>query len=548
MDIKPKIVLAPNVWKQIKWLTRNCETEIGAVGTVQIKQEEFKNGEDEYQHAYFYVDKLFFPEQTVSGCTVNIKPNAWVDIHKDVHDTENTNIAFYWHRHPNGSAAHSHTDEEKTFEVFMSPTSKKRYFCFLQTSEGSDGKIIYEARLETKIPVRATIKHPDVALVYEKETEPEEKELPEGEKAPELFNKTWEALTSELNVGELDDDDLSKIKEKLMGDWNNLKSNMELQKECTAIIKEKVKEEVIAVTHYNYGNNGRFHRNYNYAKKDTNAWGNLQALQKLFGTVEDTKESGYIDNDILNGMATSSEEKASLRYKNGQIVVTAGELFQKVLSKTLKKLPFTKLIRRQDMEETNGITTWKLQPSKKSFAKLRESLNKLFMEFNRTILSEITESTITSLEDFIEQSEEEGDWDENRGIQRYDDFHGQCGYDRDYYPPSNRALGYGTSEMEEHTVTGGIKIINQVFAELEAIGNIEWSSDGYGEVFVDDGDDEVLAGTLIMNDNEELLVEGTELVNIIKPIEKVLKEAQTRLLTKKTKGGKKKNVKRTKSK
>jgi len=246
------------------------------------------------------------------------------------------------------------------------------------------------------------------------------------------------------------------------------------------------------------------------------------------------------------------EEKASIRYKNGAITVTAGELFQNVLDKKLFKKPFISLIRRKDMEEVGGVTTWKLQPSKKSFTKLREELNKLFMEFNRTILSEITKSTITSLEDFIDQNEEENELG-NPQITQYDDEFG--GYDypssrHSYYPPYNRALGYGTPKMKEHTVTGGITIINGIFAELDNIAVIEWSEDGYGEVFIDDGDDEVLAGTIIMNSSEALLVEGTALVDIVKPIEDVLKEEQLKRITtpKKIKRGKKKNVKRTKPK
>ena len=59
---KAIVMLSNDVYRKIRWFTENYENEIGAVGTVSIRQQE--------KEKYFYVEKLFFPQQAVTGSTV----------------------------------------------------------------------------------------------------------------------------------------------------------------------------------------------------------------------------------------------------------------------------------------------------------------------------------------------------------------------------------------------------------------------------------------------------------------------------------------------
>ena len=159
MEHKAKIILATDVYKQIEWLTRNFDKEIGAVGKGKVKTED---GEK-----FFYIDKLFFPQQTTSSASVHITPEMWGTLIKDPEFVENLgNIRFYWHKHPGGNPAHSQTDEEESYEQFMADESNSKWFCFLQTAlKGNE--IVTESRIDIRNPVRATILDAGINLTYE---------------------------------------------------------------------------------------------------------------------------------------------------------------------------------------------------------------------------------------------------------------------------------------------------------------------------------------------------------------------------------------------
>ena len=48
-----KVVLANEVYKKLVWFTENFDKEIGAIGTVKIRQEDGDK--------YFYIDNIYFP-------------------------------------------------------------------------------------------------------------------------------------------------------------------------------------------------------------------------------------------------------------------------------------------------------------------------------------------------------------------------------------------------------------------------------------------------------------------------------------------------------
>jgi len=164
-DYKARVVLAPEVHKIITHLTNNLDTEIGAVGKVSIRQE---NGEK-----YFYVYKLLFPQQNVTGATVHFTPAMWGSLVKKYGLAELKDIAWYWHRHP-GNSAHSETDEENTFNAFMDKDANRNFFIFYQTAIGTDDTWNDEARIDIRKPIRATILDKDIDVTFE---DPDEKKI-----------------------------------------------------------------------------------------------------------------------------------------------------------------------------------------------------------------------------------------------------------------------------------------------------------------------------------------------------------------------------------
>jgi len=150
--VKTRIRLAEEPYRIIKWFTNNWSKEIGAVGVCKIVDGEL------------YVEKLCFPDQTVNGAHVHFKPADWGPIVTQLEDHEIAKVLFYWHKHPDNNPGASPGDEEDTFDAFMDEKSGgRRIFGFLQTSAKTGNDFIYEARLELRKPIKATIK--DVELI-----------------------------------------------------------------------------------------------------------------------------------------------------------------------------------------------------------------------------------------------------------------------------------------------------------------------------------------------------------------------------------------------
>lgn len=177
---KARLVLAPRVSKIIKWLTHNFDKEIGAVGIGGIKEID--------GYPSFYVEELFFPEQEVTGATVDIKSEAFVKLRKEIGADKLSRMMFYWHRHPSGSAGCSGTDEEDTFGSFMNEKAGRKYFTFLQTATSGTG-IVHEARIDVRDPFRVTITNDNIDLTVERT---EEDKLVE-----EICNKAIEEKVTE---------------------------------------------------------------------------------------------------------------------------------------------------------------------------------------------------------------------------------------------------------------------------------------------------------------------------------------------------------------
>lgn len=165
MKEKATIVLHPKVAKQIRWLTHNYDKEVGAIGIGGYKT---VNGKPSV-----YVEELLFPEQEVTGSTVDISASAWVKLRTE-HGADKLNkMMFYWHRHPGGSPHHSSVDEDDTFGSFMNDSAGRKYFAFLQTAV-SGKELVHEARIDLRDPFRVTIENPNIDLVVEQTDEDRE--------------------------------------------------------------------------------------------------------------------------------------------------------------------------------------------------------------------------------------------------------------------------------------------------------------------------------------------------------------------------------------
>jgi hypothetical protein len=154
---KAEILLEQEPYEIIRWLTLNYDKEIGAVGIGRIENQKI------------IIEELCFPEQEVTGTTIHFESGDWGSIIKELTTKYGEKeaiekikkINFYWHKHPNGSAKPSNTDEEHTFDAFMDDDAKRRYFAFLQTAKktwGSD-EIEWEPRIEMRYPIRHTIEN-----------------------------------------------------------------------------------------------------------------------------------------------------------------------------------------------------------------------------------------------------------------------------------------------------------------------------------------------------------------------------------------------------
>ncbi len=153
------IKLKEEPFKIIKWLTKNFDKEIGALGVG-----EFVNGE-------LVVERLLFPKQIVNGAHVHFKPEDWGSVIEECRKIEEETgedpfgkICFYWHKHPDGSATASQGDEQDTFAVFMPEETDREYFGFMQTANQRNGDgFTYDARIEMRKPIMCTIENAKLA-------------------------------------------------------------------------------------------------------------------------------------------------------------------------------------------------------------------------------------------------------------------------------------------------------------------------------------------------------------------------------------------------
>jgi len=333
----PKIVLSLDVWKKIKWFTEHMDTEIGAVGTMDIKEED---GEK-----YFYVDKLFFPKQRVTSATIHFTGEMWGELVRDVGMEDLGRIAFYWHRHPGGSPHHSGTDDEDTFETFMSKDANppRQYFAFLQTA-WKDNDVVFESRIDIRRPIRATILDQNIEVQYE--IEPKDQEL---------------------------EDECLAIKENCIVKYTP-----------PAVPQQYNRTNGWASRH----DIQRFGTGYSKPEKITN---DIEALKTLFGNYEVEKDRVYMDNDSLNGISTSEEEKCSFEIVNGQLTIKASQDFQKVMIAALdpkgKLYHNVRQVRQTDIG--NGRVQYNIQPKGGTFQKLCVNARDIFYNYNKVLFDKI---------------------------------------------------------------------------------------------------------------------------------------------------------------
>ena len=329
-----RIVLSNEAHELIRWFTLNHDKEIGATGTVSIKQ---RDGEK-----YFYVEKLFFPKQYNTSALVHFGPEHWKDIIMQCNMEELAKMNFYWHKHP-GSAAHSGTDEEDTFDTFMSREANRKFFIFLQTAKDSNGELDTEARIDLRLPIRTTILKDKIKMMYEFSAE--EKKLME----------------------------IQDMKDKKIGAF------------CSKLI-EDVKLDVppISVSEREKETTKEIGWKYPVVERDNIFQTIVKGVKGLFNVEEEIK---YMDNDMLVGYSTKIEEKASLQFINGSVKITGGKLFQKIIDDALvEKGQLTLLVGHIKARETDSTKIYHLQPKKGGYNNLCEKVGEIFIEFNKALI------------------------------------------------------------------------------------------------------------------------------------------------------------------
>lgn len=416
MTEKATIVLGNEVRKKIKWFTEHYENEIGAVGIGGIKT---FNGKK-----CFYVEKLLFPKQEVTGATVHIEATGWADIIKELELKELGKIMFYWHRHPGGSPHRSSTDEEDTFGTFMADEAKRKHFVFLQTA-WKDGKVVREARIDIRNPIRFTITDENIELLYEKSVE----------------------------------EDL-------------------LEKECKKIIEEKVKVKTYEKPAHYYGKgNGYYGKDTGYydygygTKEDDDRAEVREAIEHLINNEED-----YIDNDLDREVEIPDEKKVSILFNNGEVQITTKSGFEPILKKALDE-ELKPLVRRiKKVTEKDRAITYRLQPSKKAYDKLKKGVKQLFVEYQKKLRKELKNTK------------------------------------------ENEDISEKITALEGvHRIIAQPELISDVIKHLVEIADIDWRGPKYG--FVKSLEQDVYGTILLSKDDEHLTVTGKELVGIIQNIE-----------------------------
>ena len=455
---KAKIVISHEVWKIIEWFTYNFKTEIGAMGNAKLVED--KNGKK-----YFYVDKLFFPKQEVTGATVKFTPEMWGDLLKEHGLDGLKDIAFYWHRHP-GNSAHSGTDDEDTFETFMSKEAERPFFCFLQTAVGTNGWND-EARIDIRRPVRYTITDKDIDLRVESSPE-----------------------------------------------------TIALKAECEAIAEKViVKKPPVTQTITSRWNRGTGHGNCKIAdvwapfEDSVLSYGgyvslNIAVREAYFGEIHGTD---YFNNAMLDGQPTKAEEALELTFTNGGAEIEAGSIFARNLEKVLndKKSNLNKVVRNWK-EKDSGFSKSKkysLQPVRKEYAMLKAHLIRAYLTFNEALLKKIdSEKDERTLEITVENiANEDAEVKDTNTI-------------------------YPTEEQDEHlnyvTISGKADV-TEIIADITDECRVQWINGTEADVY--DVEDSVKVGTLYTSDHQEhIVVQGTQLISILDDI-KYVKEDEDRL-------------------
>ncbi len=334
-DHKATLVLVDEVYKQIEYLTHNMTTEIGAVGTVKIKKNK-TSGENEY-----VVDKLYFPEQKVTSATVNIPAESWVKLLNDPEFAANQHrLGFYWHRHP-GSAAHSGTDDEHTFESFMCPDQGRKMFAFLQTAKKGTDDMDFEARIDITHPVRTTIKHANINI---------KRQYGKEESAYNLAcEKLWD-----------------KYQEKEKPYLDKIEADM-----------KEVKESCILPTTTTYNHTSNVKQFHPDDAKQTPSLPR-QCLK------ESKNDFLVMENNELGEWETHKDDLVGLTITNGEIKIVTGPNFEATLLTEIGVAPMKNYLKKMTLlgKTSHGNNKYLLLPLKKKYKDLTREVVRTFNRFN----------------------------------------------------------------------------------------------------------------------------------------------------------------------
>ena len=470
---KAKIVFAPKVWEKIDWFTYNFKTEIGALGKVKQKIDAVT------KEKYFYVYDLLFPQQHVTGATVHFTAGMWGDLLKEHGLNGLKDIAFYWHRHPGGSA-HSGTDDVDTFETFMSKEANRKYFIFLQTAVNTAGWND-EARIDIRLPVRHTILAANIDITVE-ETEKETAIRDECEAIAKKVIVTPPTPTPSKSTYVND-----KTREVYRnGQWVKVEG-YHTQKDFSSPKKQFSWDKFSSAVQSDGG----------HIDLD-------EAVEKgRFGQFEGTD---FMDNDLLNGQATAQEEKVSIKFKNGQATIIAGKFYGQILEKVLKNKEdgkLNKFVREHKVEAsgTDGMKRYNLQPVKKMYQEMKNFLTRSFFTYNDALLSRMEaeedqqtlDMTITNLEGETEIE-----------------------------AMADASFPAGTTDFLEIT---GQENITDVLGQLEEECSVTW--DNMYSATVYDSDYAINLGQLFFTEEEDKIwIKGLKLVGVVEDIQYTLDDEE----------------------
>jgi hypothetical protein len=397
---------------------------------------------------------------------------------------------FYWHLHP-GSPGHSQTDEEDTFETFMGDEAQRPYFVFLQTAL-SDKKILKEARIDIRNPVRATILHNDINVLVERSVE--EKELEEKlKKLREVVAKECEKIKEEVIIkptyttyGKGYDDGIY---------WGN---------DTTRQYYNKSREDYLK----------RYNKNHSSAFK----FGiDIEELKFKFENVEDEKLRFYIDNYfiVVNNVSYSVgiEDEVSIEIKDGGIIVRAGKAFEQMLEGCLKDKDseLNKYVRANPTKDksTKDTTQYKLQPTAGRYEELCKEIMRMFLYINSEITTEICDdNTQLALED-------------GRGKDGIAELVERVNGEQ----PVRPGMVCLDEKEQEFKVTDNNSLVSAILDVFESIGMVQIAhqdkENTVGNVIdlVSDDfklDKDILGGFIVSKQGKDISVHGNELIYILK--------------------------------